>query len=246
MALPRSPATPKADPDTTGAWLLPDASPEERPDIAADGIKAAFVILVGPNTTEELAETLENLHQHVLAHRPRPVLLFVPGDVPAGDAATLRTRLPRAVAAVVKLVPLPDFTHMSPEFRSLEIENVAGKRDATWVRRYPAYQNMCRRVQSLRLCCCRVYLWGLVNCTSAFARPCFRTCSRVHGTSTADLRGGDDIQQLPPCWSNTCHGAMVQPSTARLTVSFHEQILMREAPLRGGRPVLFVHGVLLP
>ena len=72
------------------------------------------------------------------------MLLFIPGDVPADDAATLRTRLPRAVAAAVKVVPLPDFTQMPPEFRGLEIQNVAGEKDATWVRRYPAYHNMCR------------------------------------------------------------------------------------------------------
>jgi hypothetical protein len=160
VALPRSTGTAEADPDPTGAWLLADVPPEARPDVAADGIKAAFVILVGPNTTEELAETLENLHRHVLAHRPRPVLLFTPGDVPAGDAAALRTRLPRAVAAAVKLVPLPDFTQLPPEFRGLEIQNVAGQQDDTWVRRYPAYHNMCRCVRGLRLCCCSVGCCG--------------------------------------------------------------------------------------
>ena len=136
--------TSKADPGPSGSWLLPDVPTDQRPAIDTDNIKAAFVILVGPNTTEELAETLGNLHKHVLAHRPRPVLLFVPGDVPAGDAAALRTRLPRAVAAAVKLVPLPDFTQMPPQFRGLRIKNVAGQKDDTWVRRYPAYHNMCR------------------------------------------------------------------------------------------------------
>ena len=148
LSLPNHPAPQHADPDPSGAWLLPDVPADRRPAFDADGIRAAFVILVGPNTTEELADTLKNLHKHVLAHRPRPVLLFTPGDVPANETAALRTRLPRAVAAAVKVVPLPDFTRMPHEFRGLDIENVAGKQDDTWVRRYPAYHNMCRRATS--------------------------------------------------------------------------------------------------
>ena len=146
LGLPDHPASrQQADPDPSGAWLLPDVPSDRRPAFDADGIKAAFVILVGPNTTEELAETLRNLHRHVLAHRPRPVLLFVPGDVPADETAALRSRLPRRVAAAVRVVPLPDFTQMPPQFRGLRIDNVAGRADDTWFRRYPAYHNMCRR-----------------------------------------------------------------------------------------------------
>jgi len=150
--LPEHPAPQRADPDPSGAWLLPDVAAHRRPAFDADGIKAAFVILVGPNTTDELAVTLENLHRHVTAHRPRPVLLFMPGDVPAKETAALRTRLPRAVAAAIKVVPLPDFTDMPPEFRGLDIENVAGKVDDTWIRRYPAYHNMCRRAPISSVC----------------------------------------------------------------------------------------------
>ncbi len=152
LRLPKHPAPQHADPDPSGAWLLPAVSAGQRPAFDADGIKAAFVILVGPNTTHELAETLGNLHKHVLAHNPRPVLLFTPGDVPANETAALRTRLPRVVAAAVKVVPLPDFTDMPPEFRGLDIENVAGKADDTWIRRYPAYHNMCRRATSTLPC----------------------------------------------------------------------------------------------
>ena len=163
LGLGEDPAIPHADPDPSGTWLLPDVLADLRPAIDVDGIKAAFVILVGPNTTHELTETLGNLHRNVLAHRPRPVLLFVPGDVPAGDVAALRTRLPRPVAAAVKLVPLPDFTHMPPEFRGVRIKNIAGQRDETWIRRYPAYQNMCRRATASRGHCLHVSFCTFCN-----------------------------------------------------------------------------------
>ena len=184
LGLPQHPASLEADPDPSGAWLLPDVPSDQRPAIDADGIRAAFVVLVGPNTTAELTETLENLHKHVLAHRPRPVLLFTPGDVPRGETAALRAALPRAVAAAVRVIRLPDFTRMPPEFREVRIDNMAGAKDDTWIRRYPAYHNMCRRADlrtaasPTAACMCPAARWPALRGQRRRSLLCLADCGR--------------------------------------------------------------------
>jgi hypothetical protein len=99
------------------------------PSAADDGIKAAFVILVGPSTATEnrtrgLELALHTLWFNYLQAHPQPVYLFVGDDVPPGQYTPEVIKAIAPEGMVAEAFQVPGFTRPPDNMRTVVLHHI--------------------------------------------------------------------------------------------------------------------------
>lgn len=95
-------------------------------------LKAAFVMLAGPGSGDEIRSSLIRLHTNVLSIYPPPAIVFFGDDVPEAEMYKLVQSLSKPVRQFVQTLVLHNFFNVPERVRSGEVENIAGRHDSQW------------------------------------------------------------------------------------------------------------------